>query len=79
MLARAILGRMPEAADVSDAIDHDIPLSDIESGRVRGLTQRVLRELSSAFESLGASDAPLVVRESNPQFAQIAAPCQAGP
>ena len=42
MLVRAILGRMPEAADVSDAIDHDIPLSDIESaaGRLDGFVHR---------------------------------------
>ena len=52
------------------------PLSDIESGLVRGLTQRVLRELSYAFESLVAIDAQLVVQESNPQFAQIAAPTE---
>ena len=52
------------------------PLSDIESGLVRGLTERVLRELSYAFESLVAIDAQLVVQESNPQFAQIAAPTE---
>ena len=52
------------------------PLSDIESGLVRGLTQRVLRELSYAFESLVAIDAQLVMQESNPQFAQIAAPTE---
>jgi flagellar motor switch protein FliM len=52
------------------------PLTDIESGLVRGLTQRVLRELSYAFESLVAIDAQLVMQESNPQFAQIAAPTE---
>ncbi len=52
------------------------PLTDIESGLVRGLTQRVLRELSYAFESLVAIDAQLVVQESNPQFAQVAAPTE---
>ena len=52
------------------------PLTDIESGLVRGLTQRVLRELSYAFESLVAIDAQLVLQESNPQFAQIAAPTE---
>ena len=52
------------------------PLSDIESGLVRGLTQRVLRELSYAFESLASIDAQLVAQESNPQFAQIAAPTE---
>lgn len=52
------------------------PLSDIESGLVRGLTQRILRELSYAFESLVSIDAQLVMQESNPQFAQIAAPTE---
>lgn len=52
------------------------PLTDIEAGLVRGLTQRVLRELSYAFESLVSIDAQLVVQESNPQFAQIAAPTE---
>ena len=52
------------------------PLTDIESGLVRGLTQRVLRELSYAFESLVTIDAQLVMQESNPQFAQIAAPTE---
>ena len=52
------------------------PLTDIESGLVRGLTQRVLRELSYAFESLVSIDAQLVVQESNPQFAQVAAPTE---
>ena len=52
------------------------PLSDIESGLVRGLTQRILRELSYAFESLVQIDAQLVVQESNPQFAQVAAPTE---
>ena len=52
------------------------PLTDIESGLVRGLTQRILRELSYAFESLVSIDAQLVVQESNPQFAQVAAPTE---
>ena len=52
------------------------PLTDIESGLVRGLTQRILRELSYAFESLVTIDAQLVVQESNPHFAQIAAPTE---
>ena len=52
------------------------PLTDIEGGLLRGLTQRVLRELSYAFESLVEIDAQLVVQESNPQFAQIAAPTE---
>jgi flagellar motor switch protein FliM len=52
------------------------PLTDIEAGLMRGLTQRVLRELSYAFESLVEVDAQLVMQESNPQFAQIAAPTE---
>ena len=52
------------------------PLTDIEAGLVRGLTQRILRELSYAFESLVSIDAQLVVQESNPQFAQVAAPTE---
>jgi flagellar motor switch protein FliM len=52
------------------------PLTDIEAGLLRGLTQRILRELSYGFESLVEIDAQLVVQESNPQFAQVAAPTE---
>lgn len=47
------------------------PLTEIETGLVRSLLERVLRELAYAFEPL-TPVAPRVLQfESNPQFAQI--------
>jgi flagellar motor switch protein FliM len=50
------------------------PLTDIEDALVRNLMDRVLRELAYAFESLIDLEPRIVQQESNPQFAQIAAP-----
>ena len=49
-------------------------LTDIESMLMRELIQRVLRELDYAFESLTKVSTSIVQLESNPQFAQVAAP-----
>ncbi len=49
------------------------PLTDIELGLAQGLIARMLRELSSAFESLVVVEPRLTHQESNPQFTQIAA------
>ena len=49
-------------------------LTDIESVLMRELIQRVLRELDYAFESLAKVNTSIVQLESNPQFAQVAAP-----
>ena len=56
-------GRQPERA-----------LTDIESALLRELVHRVLRELDYAFESLCKVTTSILALESNPQFAQIAAP-----
>lgn len=50
------------------------PLTDIEDTLVRELLERALQELASAFESLAVIQPKIVQVESNPQFAQIAAP-----
>lgn len=50
------------------------PLTDIESGLIRGLITRALQELAGSFESLVPIEPAIVQLESNPQFAQIAAP-----
>jgi len=50
------------------------PLTDIEEGLVRGLIERWLRAWADSFESLARVDPKIVNVESNPQFAQIAAP-----
>ena len=49
------------------------PLTEIEVGVLRGLLDRVMRELTYAFESLLPVDARITTIESNPQFAQVAA------
>lgn len=50
------------------------PLTDIEDGLVRGLIFRLLRELAYAFDSLINLDPQILMQESNPQFAGVAAP-----
>ncbi len=50
------------------------PLTDIESILMRDLTDRCLRELTYSYESLFEVHAKTMQLESNPQFAQIAAP-----
>jgi flagellar motor switch protein FliM len=49
-------------------------LTDIESALLRELVTRVLRELDYAFESLCKVETTVLQLESNPQFAQVAAP-----
>ena len=49
-------------------------LTDIESALLRELVTRVLHELDYAFESLLKASTSIVRLESNPQFAQVAAP-----
>ena len=49
-------------------------LTDIESALLRELVTRVLRELDYAFESLCKVSTSVLQLESNPQFAQVAAP-----
>jgi len=50
------------------------PLTDIEVGLMRPLIDRVLNELSYAFDSVVSFEPAVVQTESNPQFAQVAAP-----
>ena len=50
------------------------PLTEIEAGLMRGVLDRALRELDYAFESLVKVESRVMQIESNPQFAQIAAP-----
>lgn len=50
------------------------PLSDIEVGLLRDLVDRTLGELRYAFESVVEFEPAVVQVESNPQFAQVAAP-----
>ncbi len=50
------------------------PLSDIEVGLLRDLVDRTLGELRYAFESVVEFEPTVVQVESNPQFAQVAAP-----
>jgi flagellar motor switch protein FliM len=52
----------------------DRPLTDIERGLVRTIIDRVLAELTYAFESVAAIEPAVIGHESNPQFAQVAAP-----
>lgn len=48
------------------------PLSEIEIGVLRGLLDRVMRELTYAFESFFDITTAITSTESNPQFAQVA-------
>ena len=48
------------------------PLSDIESGLLRTLTERVLGELRYAFDSIARIEPAVTSVEYNPQFAQAA-------
>lgn len=49
-------------------------LTDIEEGLITDIIDRCLEQLAAAFESLVAIEPEIVQLESNPQFAQIAAP-----
>lgn len=50
------------------------PLTDIETSLIRSVTDRALNELAYAFESVTELQPSVVGVESNPQFAQLAAP-----
>jgi flagellar motor switch protein FliM len=50
------------------------PLSEIERGLVRAVVDRALAELAYSFESITKISPEVIQHESNPQFAQIAAP-----
>lgn len=50
------------------------PLTDIEAMLIRDLTDRGLREMTYSYESMFEVHAKTMQLESNPQFAQIAAP-----
>lgn len=52
----------------------DRPLTEIESSLMKSLTERALQDLAFSFESLVALQPEIMQQESNPQFAQIAAP-----
>jgi len=52
------------------------PLSDIEVGLVRQLMQRVVNELTYAFDSLTPVNPGVTSLESDPQFLQMAAPSE---
>lgn len=49
-------------------------LTDIESTLMRDLTDRALREMTYAYESIFEAHARVMQLESNPQFAQISSP-----
>lgn len=49
------------------------PMTEIEIGVLRGLLDRVMRELTYAFESFVEVETRITATESNPQFAQISA------
>lgn len=50
------------------------PLTDVEEGLITEVLDRILAELSGAFESLVPLEPKIMDLESNPQFAQVAAP-----
>jgi flagellar motor switch protein FliM len=50
------------------------PLTELELQLVRGIIERAMPELRYAFEPVVATDPKVVSQESNPQYAQIAAP-----
>lgn len=50
------------------------PLTEIEKGLLRTIIDRVLAELAYAFESVAEINPTVLGHESNPQFAQVAAP-----
>jgi flagellar motor switch protein FliM len=52
----------------------DRPLTEIETALIRTVIDRALHELTYAFEAVMKLEPSVVLHESNPQFAQIAAP-----
>jgi flagellar motor switch protein FliM len=50
------------------------PLTELELQLIRGILDRALPELRYAFEPVVATEPKIMSQESNPQYAQIAAP-----
>ena len=73
-LANAAIDRLLGGSGASTGTWPTRPLTEIESTLIRGILDRALSELSYAFESLVELEPAVVQLESNPQFAQIAAP-----
>jgi flagellar motor switch protein FliM len=56
-------------------LDHPArPLTDLELQLIRGILERALPEMRYAFEPVVATEPKIMSQESNPQYAQIAAP-----
>ena len=72
---------LPAAMEIVDRLlggpgggDHpERPMTEIEVGVLRGLLERVMRELTYAFESFIEVSTRITTQESNPQFAQVVA------
>jgi flagellar motor switch protein FliM len=52
-------------------------LTEIETDLMRGLSQRIMRELRYAFEGLAHVEPEVIGLQANPQFAQVTAPSDA--
>lgn len=50
------------------------PLTEIETGLIRTIVDRAMREMAYAFDSIAKIEPSVVQHESNPQFAQIVPP-----
>ena len=71
-IATAAIDRM--LGGRGDVLDAPRPLTEIEESLMRTLTERALRELVYAFESLVRLEPRIMAQESNAQFAQITTP-----
>jgi flagellar motor switch protein FliM len=71
-IATAAIDRM--LGGRGDVLDTLRPLTEIEESLMRTLTDRALRELVYAFESLVKLEPQIMSQESNAQFAQITTP-----
>ena len=71
-IATAAIDRM--LGGRGDTLDNLRPLTEIEESLMRTLTERALRELAYAFESLVKLEPRIMAQESNAQFAQITTP-----
>lgn len=70
--AMTIVDLMLGGHGASSALER--PLTEIERGLVRTIIDRALAELAYAFESVAEIHPMVLGHESNPQFAQVAAP-----
>jgi flagellar motor switch protein FliM len=73
-LAMTIVDRMLGGTGVPTGTWPNRPLSEIEAILIRSVIDRGLAELTYAFESLVDLEPSIIQLESNPQFAQVAAP-----